>query len=136
MTQADRSDEDMAPSPGETATYESRPPALSRRAFLALLGGVAVAGGVAACTPTTPPLEKLARLLSLQAEEMSWLSELAAREQWQLCNGLETAAAGSVPPHVIQLAFKIIAPRSSLFAFVDYPRVADERSICDGLIQE
>lgn len=77
-------------------------------------------------------------MLGLRAGEESWLAELTSDEQQELHRTLTQSQdrARPVAPRTIDLLAKVLGRRSRLFAFLDYPQVADTRSLCDGLMRE
>ncbi len=103
-----------------------------RRTLLKLLGIFAVAS-VTDCASGETPREGLARLLDLKRDERGWLEVLSSDEQRELYGLLSSE---SVKPRAIPLMARVLGSRSHLFAFVDYPPVRDQRSVCDGLVRE
>jgi hypothetical protein len=103
-----------------------------RRTLLKLLGMCAVAT-VTDCAPRETPREGLLRLLDLKRAERDWLDVLSSDEQRELY-GLLTS--DPVKPRAIPLLARVLGSRSHVLAFVDYPSVRDQRSVCDGLIRE
>ena len=105
---------------------------LSRRALLALLGG-SVAGWIG-CGPAESPRQGLVRLLGLNGDEIAWLDVLSDVEQRDLHTALLSGQTGTT--RTTELVTKMLRPRSRLFAFVDYPAMADKRTVCDGTLRE
>lgn len=94
----------------------------------------ALTAGLPACSRIPRPLPELVRALGLEDAEQAWLSVLSTADQRRIVRALLDPASAS--PEIIRLTTKIIGARSRLFAFLDYPRLADEQTVCDGLIQE
>jgi hypothetical protein len=109
---------------------------LDRRAFLTLLASCAITVNLPGCFGPAPPLEELAAWLGLQPKEKVWLSDLSSRQQQKLYESLNTLKSESVSPQILDLMVDIFGARSRLFPYLEYPQVADNRSMCDGLIQE
>jgi hypothetical protein len=109
-------------------------PDLDRRSLLKLLGGCAAAG-LAGCAGAETPREGLARLFDLAGEEQAWLNALNDGEQRELYDLLSTGRSAA-NRRAVHLVAKLLGPRSHVFGFVRYPLVADQRSVCDGLVRE
>jgi hypothetical protein len=107
---------------------------ISRRRLLELLAGSAAAASWPACGPRAAPRERLAALLGLRPAEQAWLDELRPREQERLLAGLQ--GKGPLEGRALDAAIKLLSRRSHLFPYLGYPEVADERSVCDGLVRE
>ena len=121
--------EAIAPEPGRN---------LDRRSLLKLISGLLAAAALPQSTVSgwAEP-ETLASLIGLRGDQDNWLGDLSADEQRELYRGLtETAGTRPVPPRTLKLLAKVLGRRSRLFAFLDYPRVEDTRSVCDGLMRE
>ena len=111
--------------------------ALDRRTLLKLLGGSALSLDLLTGCSTTEPLPtSLTELLGLEGNEREWIADLTSSEQEELLEGLFVLDNKPVSERTIELGLKVLSSRSRLFAFIQYPEVADERSVCDGLIRE
>ena len=112
---------------------------LDRRSFLRSLSGLLAAMALPqASIPCGAQPATLASVLGLRPDEETWLAELTSDEQQELHRALTQGQGGARPvaPRTIELLAKILGRRSHLFAFLDYPQVADTRSLCDGLMRE
>lgn len=108
-----------------------------RRSLLRLVAVALASGGIPAASGEAAPPAALAALLGLSPQETPWLSALSSAERHELRRALADATDdGPVAPRTIELLGKLVARRSRLFAFLDYPKVADTRSVCDGLMRE
>ena len=111
---------------------------LDRRMLLTLLAGGGVAGALSPLSAAGATLEttSLAAALGLRGGESRWLTELTAGERRELQQALRDGAGEPVTPRTLDLLNRLLGRRSRLYAFVDYPPVADVRSVCDGLLRE
>jgi hypothetical protein len=107
---------------------------MHRRRFTQLLGSVALAP-VFGCRKSEPDADVVARLMGLQANELSWLARLTPEQQQELRRALEKPD-GDAADRAVRLAFAMVGERSRTFTFVGYPQVSDRRSVCDGLLNE
>lgn len=111
---------------------------LDRRELLRLVTGLlsalAVPPDVALAAGTSP--SPLARVLGLRADQEAWLGDLTAEERRELLQALSEADAAPVTARTLDLLAKVLGRRSRLYAYLDYPRLADTRSVCDGLLRE
>ena len=111
-------------------------PEYDRRSLLRLVAAALAAAGLPAVTTEAAEPATLAALLGLKSSEQAWLSALTAAERHELRRALAAAPDAPVAPRTIELLGKLVSRRSRLFAYLDYPKVADLRSVCDGLLRE
>lgn len=107
-----------------------------RRSLLRMVVAVLSAAGVPLPRAEAAQTEALIVLLGLRPHERRWLSVLTADERHQLQSALATPGDAPVAPRTIELLGRLVSRRSRLFAFLEYPQVADTRSVCDGLMRE
>ncbi len=112
------------------------PALLDRRAILALLAATCPAAALSPAATSRSTTDALVDAIGLEPGERAWLTELSAAERQELYEALVKAHDLPVAPRMLDLLTRILGPRSRLFAFVDYPAVADIRSVCDGLLRE
>jgi hypothetical protein len=80
--------------------------------------------------------EALSELVGLRPGQEGWLTDLTAGEQEELRQALGPGGGGSATPRTVQLLARVLGRRSRLYAYLNYPQVEDQRSVCDGLMRE
>jgi hypothetical protein len=98
-----------------------------------LLAGLAAL--LAACAGAGDPIEELSRRLGLPAQGRAWLAEMPEEQRRDLDAALR-GARGEVAERAAAALAALFAPRSRLFAYVDYPEVPDRLVLCDGLVRD
>jgi hypothetical protein len=110
---------------------------LDRRELLRLVSGLVAAmalpEGAAAAEAKSSPLGSV---LGLRAEQEFWLEDLTGDERGELLQALTEGGTGPVSARTLDLLAKLLGRRSRLYGYLDYPAVADTRSVCDGLLRE
>jgi len=110
---------------------------LDRRDLFKLATGLLVSATIGeGATLTEAEVRTLAQLLGLEASQGGWLADLTPPEQEELRRALAPGSQGPASPRTVQLLARVLGPRSRLYAFLDYPQVEDQRSVCDGLMRE
>ena len=107
-----------------------------RRSLLRMIAAALGAAGIPLPRAEAAQAGALSALLGLRPREQPWLAVLTPGERHQLQRALATPGDGPVAPRTIELLGRLVSRRSRLFAFLDYPEVADIRSVCNGLMRE